>query len=151
MKLQIDEQQFPELTPDNYINRELSWIEFNARVLEQAKDESLPLLERAKFLAIFSNNFDEFFMVRVAYVHSKAKVGLGAPRPDGYTPAQVLKEIRQRTMQLVHEQRAIMRDVLARLDQSGVRILELRQLTAPQRGALRQYYYEEVYPVLTPL
>lgn len=151
MKPRIDEHELPELTPENYVNRELSWLEFNARVLEQGKDETVPLLERAKFLAIFSNNLDEFFMVRVAYVHSKAKLGLAAPRPDGYTPAQLLDEIRRRTMQLVHEQRAVMRDVLARLDQVGVRILDLRQLKTAQREALRQYFYEEVFPVLTPL
>ena len=151
MKPKLKSEDLPELGPDNYINRELSWLDFNHRVLEQAKDETLPLLERAKFLAIFSSNLDEFFMVRVAYFHSKAKLGIIVPRPDGYTPAQLLDEIRQRSVVLMGEQRATLRDVLTRLDAAGVRIIEARSLSGAQRQALRDYFFEEVFPVLTPL
>ncbi len=80
----------PELTPQTYVNRELSWIEFNSRVLAMAQDESVPLLERVKFLAIFSNNLDEFYMVRVASVHDKAKVLVSSARPDGYQAGPLL-------------------------------------------------------------
>ena len=86
----------PELTPENYINRELSWIDFNCRVLAQAHDESIPLLERIKFLAIVSSNTDEFFMVRVAFVHQKLKLGLPTTRPDGIPYAVLMDEIRTR-------------------------------------------------------
>ncbi len=151
MKPKLKIEELPELGPDNYINRELSWLEFNQRVLALAKDETLPLLERAKFLAIFSSNLDEFFMVRVAYFHSKAKLGIVVPRPDGYTPAQILTEIRNRTVVMMDEQRATLRDVLTRLDDAGVRIVEARTLSAAQREALRDYFFEGVFPVLTPL
>src|SRR5690554_2014055 len=116
MKPKLKTEELPELGPDNYINRELSWLQFNRRVLELAQDESIPLLERAKFLAIFSSNLDEFFMVRVAYFHSKAKLGIATPRPDGYTPLQIQNEIRARTVVMMDEHRASLRDVLARLE-----------------------------------
>jgi polyphosphate kinase len=151
MQAKINTDGLPELTPDNYINRELSLLEFNRRVLAQAQDESLPLLERAKFLAIFSSNLDEFFMVRAAYVHSKAKLGIATARPDGLTPAQVLKEVRYRSMGLMTEQRATMREVLALLHQHGVHIMDMRELPQAQRIALRNFFSEEVFPVLTPL
>ena len=83
MATSAEELPLPELNPQTYFNRELSWIEFNRRVLAMAQDESVPLLERVKFLAIFSNNLDEFYMVRVASVHDKAKVVVPSARTDG--------------------------------------------------------------------
>jgi polyphosphate kinase len=151
MKPKLKHEELPELGPDNYINRELSWLEFNRRVLALAQDESVPLLERAKFLAIFSSNLDEFFMVRVAYFHNKAKLGIIVPRPDGYTPIQLLAEIRERSVRMMEEQRATLRDVLAKLSDAGVQIAEVRALPDTQREALREYFSEEVFPVLTPL
>ncbi|MFO7323731.1 MAG: polyphosphate kinase 1 [Chloroflexota bacterium] len=151
MKPRLETDDLPALGPDNYINRELSWLEFNRRVLAQARDKTLPLLERAKFLAIFSNNLDEFFMVRVAWFHNKAKLGIIQTRPDGYTPAQLLNEIRVRTMELLIEQRALMREVLAGLAEAGIRIVETATLEQARREALRTYFCEEVFPVLTPL
>ena len=100
----MDEQP-PELTPENYINRELSWIDFNCRVLAQAQDESIPLLERIKFLAIVSSNTDEFFMVRVAFVHQKLKLGLPTTRPDGVPYPVLMDEIRERVVDMMHQQR----------------------------------------------
>jgi polyphosphate kinase len=141
----------PDLGPHNYTNRELSWIEFNRRVLEQARDESVPLLERIKFLAIFSHNLDEFYMVRVASHHQKAKLGITGVRPDGYLPTQLLGEIRERVLHDVNEQRVIMRDVLSQLEREGVCITEVRRLKREQQDAVRSYFYDEVFPVLTPL
>jgi polyphosphate kinase len=146
-----DNLELPELGPQNYANRELSWIEFNNRVLEHAQDETVPLLERIKFLAIFSNNLDEFYMVRVASVHQKVKLGLTSARPDGNSPMQLLDEIRNRVLEGVNRQRTTMRAVLAQLEQEGVRITQVRRLTGAQREALRAYFYDEVFPVLTPL
>lgn len=141
----------PELTPENYINRELSWIDFNRRVLAQAMDESIPLLERIKFLAIVSDNTDEFFMVRVATVHQKLKLGVPSNRPDGVPYPTLIDEIRQRVLETMREQREIMADLLGRLAHYGVTITATENLDSACRYALRQYFYEEVYPVLTPL
>ncbi len=141
----------PELTPENYINRELSWIDFNRRVLAQAMDETIPLLERIKFLAIVSSNTDEFFMVRVATVHKKLKLGLQARRPDGVPYATLLEEIRERVLDMMRHQREIMRELLGKLREYGVAITEVGSLSPAWQDALRAYFYEEVFPVLTPL
>jgi polyphosphate kinase len=141
----------PPLTPETFINRELSWIEFNRRVLAQAKDTTLPLLERIKFLAIVSNNTDEFFMVRVAYLHSKVNAGAGTNRPDGIQPEPLLHKIRQEINLLMHEQRILIHDVLNRLTEEGVAILSIDHMADDWKDAIRQYFEEEVYPVLTPL
>lgn len=141
----------PELTPETYLNRELAWIEFNRRVLVLAQDETLPLLERIKFLAIVSNNFDEFYMVRVASVHDKMKAGINSARPDGMQPAQLLMEIRHHVLDLVHQQRTTMRDVLSQLETFGIRIIKMDSLPSHQREAVKLYFQEEVFPVLTPL
>ena len=141
----------PELTRENYINRELSWIDFNRRVLAQAMDESIPLLERIKFLAIVSDNTDEFFMVRVATVHQKLKLGLPTSRPDEIPYPVLIDEIRERVLEMMREQREIMADLLGRLAQYGVTITTVLNLDPECRYALRAYFYEEIYPVLTPL
>lgn len=141
----------PELTPENYINRELSWIDFNRRVLAQAMDEDIPLLERIKFLAIVSGNTDEFFMVRVATIHQKLKLGLPTKRPDGIPYPVLIEEIRLRVMEMMHEQRELMRELLGRLSEYGIVITTLDRLNTNCRQALRAYFNEEVFPVLTPL
>ncbi len=141
----------PALDSQNYTNRELSWIEFNKRVLEHAQDESVPLLERIKFLAIFSHNLDEFYMVRVASHHQKAKLGITSTRPDGYLPAPLLTEIRERVLEDVNAERVTMREVLRLLEEQGVCITQVRRLTSDQQDAMRAYFYDEVFPVLTPL
>ena len=143
--------ELPELTPENYINRELSWIDFNRRVLAQAMDETIPLLERIKFLAIVSSNTDEFFMVRVATVDKKLKLGLQARRPDGVAYATLLQEIRERVLDMMRHQREIMRELLGKLRAYGVAITEVSSLSPTWQDALRAYFYEEVFPVLTPL
>ena len=141
----------PELNSENYINRELSWIDFNYRVLAQAKDTSVPLLERIKFLAIVSNNTDEFFMVRVASVHTKLKIEGRATRPDGYQSAALLDEIRTRITALMREQRSLMHKLLDQLAEQGVAIQAINEIPASWRAALRAYFEGEVFPVLTPL
>ncbi|MBI5667592.1 MAG: polyphosphate kinase 1 [Chloroflexi bacterium] len=151
MSAAVEDNPLPELGPDTFFNRELSWLEFNRRILALAQDDSLPLLERVKFLAIFSNNLDEFYMVRVATVHNKLKLGLLSARPDGYPPAQLLAEIRRRVLEMVRQQRDTMREVFARLEEHGIHVTTITRLEPAQRDALRSYFSEEVFPVLTPL
>src|SRR5690606_9746962 len=151
MQREADEAQLPELNAGNYVNRELSWIEFNRRVLAQALDERVPLLERIKFLSIVSSNTDEFFMVRVASIQKKFKLGLPTSRPDGIPHGDLLKEIRARTVEIMNEQRRVMRDLLKRLAEHGISILPVEQLSSDWKEALRNYFFEEVFPVLTPL
>ncbi|MCB9456839.1 MAG: polyphosphate kinase 1 [Anaerolineaceae bacterium] len=147
----MDNEKLPELTPENYINRELSWLEFNRRVLAQAQDPSLPLLERVKFLAIFGTNLDEFYMVRVASTHNRKKVGVSTRRPDGYQPAQLLAEIRDIATETVNLQRATMREVFSLLQEQGICITAVRDLEPQPRQAIREFFHEQIFPVLTPL
>ena len=140
-----------DLNAETYTSRELSWIEFNRRVLAVAEDRSIPLLERLKFLAIFSNNLDEFYMVRVATWHNKMRLGLSTTRPDGVQPYPLLVEIRQRVLDLVHHQRALIEEVLAELCAVGICIQEIDQLNRHEQAAARAYFQDEVFPVLTPL
>jgi polyphosphate kinase len=151
MSVEYEAPPLPELTPETYINRELSLIDFNRRVLAQAQDESVPLLERAKFLAIFGNNMDEFYMVRVASYHQKMRLGVAKVRPDNLTANQLLREIRRHVSELFAQQRAIMRDIFAKLAEKGILITEVKKLSAKQQQAIRTYFAEEVFPVLTPL
>ncbi len=132
-------------------NRELSWIEFNRRVLEEALDETHPLLERLKFLAIFSSNLDEFFMIRVSGLMEQLDENAAQLSPDGLTPAEQLAEISARLKPLVAEQaRALREDVLPKLAAEGVRVTPYKELTKDERQALDEYFTEHVFPVLTP-
>ncbi|MFN8376174.1 MAG: polyphosphate kinase 1 [Anaerolineae bacterium] len=140
-----------ELTPENYINREISWMEFNQRVLAEAQDPNVPLLERIKFIAIFASNLDEFFMVRVAYHHEKARLGSTRSRPDGYAPIPLLEEIRRRIVAQVQEQYETLDRIMAELADYNVYIKACRELNPIEREALRMYFAEAVFPVLTPL
>lgn len=149
---EISLEQFEvELTPENFTNRELSQIEFNKRILELAQDNSFPLLERVKYLAIVGDNLDEFYMVRVASYLQRRSLGILTTRPDGYTPAELLSELRDRATELMQDQRRIMREVLSELEAQEVYIRRVDSLTTTEREAVRAYFYEEVYPVLTPL
>lgn len=140
-----------ELNPDTYINRELAWLEFNRRVLAEAQDEKLPLLERLKFLAIFSSNLDEFYMVRVASYLNKLNAGINRARPDGYKPTELIYTVRDLVTDMVNQQRSLLRDVLQQLEEYGIQILAAGKLSANQRSAARRYFEREVFPVLTPL
>lgn len=144
-------ENLPPLTPETYFNRELSWIEFNKRVLEVARDERIPLLERIKFLAIVSSNTDEFFMVRVAALHKKAQLGISGTRPDGIPNTVLLNEIRNRITSLMVDQRELMVVLLERLQEEGVVIYHDAEMPAIWKVGTRAYFSEEIYPVLTPL
>src|SRR5579872_2213320 len=135
-----------------YVNRELSLLEFQQRVLAQADDPRHPLLERVKFLAIVDSNLDEFFMVRVSDLQDQLDEGLVTLLPDRMTPAQQLAAIRKRVVALYEEQRRILCEhLLPELADNGIRILDLNELTTNQRAGLRTYFEDAVFPVLTPL
>lgn len=140
--------------PQHFLNRELSWLEFNARVLEEAIDESNPLLERAKFLSIFSSNLDEFFMVRVAGLREQAFGAMAPQDPpaDGVSAAAQLERIGERTRELVARQYACWNDsVRPALASEGVRLLSESELTKEQRAGVDGYFRDRVLPVLTPM
>jgi polyphosphate kinase len=144
-------QELPELSPENFINRELSTVDFNARVLALAQDPTIPLLERLKFIAIVGNNLDEFFMVRVSSYIQKYKFGVIRTRPDGYTPTHLLTAIRTRVSALMHDQRRLMHELFEELEREGISIFSVNELSKVERKVLRTYFSEEIYPVLTPL
>jgi polyphosphate kinase len=140
------------LPSDRFLNRELSWLDFNARVLELAEDDSLPLLERVKFLAIFAGNLDEFFMVRVAGLKRRLSMGLTVRSPDGLTIQEQLKLITSRTQDLVQRQSNVfLKDVAPRLEEHGVRIVHWEDLDDNAARRLHEYFRDQVFPVLTPL
>ncbi len=138
--------------PEYYLNRELTWLEFNRRVLEEALDESHPLLERVKFLSIFSSNLDEFFMIRVSGLRQQLELGLAGSSPDGLTPSEQLIAIRQVLEPMLKLQLACWQeDVLPKLRAEGINVLDYDELKGKQRKLLRRYFRREVFPVLTPL
>jgi polyphosphate kinase len=142
----------PPTGPERYLNRELSWLDFNARVLALAEDESRPLLERAKYLAIFSSNFDEFFQVRVSGLKEQYEAGLRARSPDGRDPLQQLREISAQATELVHRQSAVFtKEVAPALEDAGIRFSNWDDLGPDDRAYLEQVFEEECFPVLTPL
>jgi polyphosphate kinase len=133
-----------------YLNRELSWLEFNMRVLHEARDQRNALIERAKFLAIFSGNLDEFFQVRIAGLRQQVEAGAVARAADGRTPAEQLAAARTRVLELVTEHSAIFLDLRQALAAEGVEILDYASI--PEHHlALRQRFHDEIFPVLTPL
>lgn len=140
------------LPTDRYLNRELSWLDFNARVLALAADTSLPLLERAKFLAIFASNLDEFYMVRVAGLKRRDEMGLMVRSADGLTPREQLRRIGERTQQLAtrHAQ-VFMESVRPALADEGIGFVRWTDLSDADRSGLSKYFNEQVFPVLTPL
>ena len=138
--------------PKFYINRELSWLEFNQRVLDQAKDPSVPLLERLKFLCIVSSNLDEFFEVRVAGLKQVLQAGSMSTGPDGLTAAQQLDAITERVRRLVRDQYSCWRgEIQPGLAENGVRFHRYPNVGAAQRRYFTEYFEREIFPVLTPL
>ncbi len=135
-----------------YINRELSWLDFNRRVLENAADLRHPLLERVKFLSIFNSNLDEFFMIRVSGLKEQIQAGLSEEGPDGLTVSEQLREIRKVITQDVAEQRRLFSlDLLPLLAEQGIRVVDYVELQDHERDTLRDYFEREVFPILTPL
>ena len=134
------------------LNRELSWLDFNARVLAEAGQPSVPLLERVKFIAICSSNLDEFFQVRVAALKNQVAAGISSPGPDGRTPSRVLMEVGDAVDDLIVEQeRLLLEGVLPELESAGISIVSWEQLDTEGRESLEQLFHDRVFPVLTPL
>ncbi len=140
-----------ELTANNYTNRELSNLDFQRRVLALAENPNTPLLERLKFIAIVGSNLDEFFMVRVATYLQKVQIGITATRPDGITPLQLLRRIREEVTDIISEQRRLLMQVLSQLEAHGIFLRAYQELAPELQAILRQYFLAQVFPVLTPL
>ncbi|MHB1010559.1 MAG: polyphosphate kinase 1, partial [Propionibacteriaceae bacterium] len=148
------DEPFSEALPEGrYSDRELSWLAFNKRVLDLAMDEArVPLLERAKFLAIFSSNLDEFFMVRVAGLKRRIVAGLATPSASGMMPRELYDAILARTHELVDEQSRVFADVVRpQLAAEGIRILRWSELHDDEKNSLTQLFNDRILPVLTPL
>jgi polyphosphate kinase len=140
------------VAPEHYINREMSWLAFNQRVLAQALNEHTPLLEQAKFSAIFSNNLDEFFMVRVASLKSQQEAGVSTRSDDGLTPLEQLEAIQARLRPLLELQQQHYRHSLKRnLDEYGIQLIDYTRLNARQKDWADAYFRSAIFPVLTPL
>jgi polyphosphate kinase len=137
--------------PDLFINRELSLLEFNHRVLEEAQDPKHPLLERAKFLAIYSSNMDEFFMVRVAGLMQQVAAGITDAPADGLSPTEQLQAIRKRVRAYLKEMYDCFIDIRQNLNEAGVHLHDYRELTKSQQQGADEYFKNEIFPVLTPL
>src|SRR6267143_3747912 len=135
-----------------FLNRELSLLEFHGRVLEEALDESNPLLERLKFLSIFACNIDEFFMIRVSGLKEEVEQEIDVLSHDGLTPAEQLAEIRRRLLPLISEQmRCLNKEILPQLKEAGLELTTYESLSRHEKEALTAYFLEKVFPVLTPL
>ena len=142
----------PSHASPRYLNRELAWLDFNARVLALAEDTTVPVLERAKFLAIFSANLDEFFQIRVASLRDKQAAGLGATSPDGLTPVEQLRAIRPRVEALIARQTdAFLHGIVTDLIDAGIVLSDWASLDDDDREYLVDVFHHRIFPVLTPL
>ncbi len=142
----------PDLPADRFLDRELSWLDFNRRVLELAEDESIPLLERVNFLSIFASNLDEFFMVRVASLKRRVATGIAVNSASGLSPIDVLGQIAAKTKDLQARHAALFRDKISpELALNGVQLEHWSALSDAERAGLEQYFHDQVFPVLTPL
>ncbi len=138
--------------PELFTNRELSWLQFNERVLELTEDEATPLLERVKFLAIYASNQDEFFMVRVAGLHDQVEAGIDARGPDGLSPGETVERIVERTRELAKRHVGQWeREVCPALAEHGIRVIECDQCSGEELEAVDRQFAEQIFPVLTPL
>ncbi|WP_152449913.1 MULTISPECIES: RNA degradosome polyphosphate kinase [unclassified Roseivivax] len=137
--------------PDRFFNRELSWLGFNWRVLEEAENPKVPLLERVRFLSISASNLDEFYTVRVAGLRELAQAGNTTPAADGLTPAQQLVKINEDARRLMARQQQVLQDLRGMMEAQGISILSAHQITEDDRRALRQTFLDTIFPVLSPL
>ena len=142
----------PDLPADRFLDRELSWLEFNQRVLELAEDESVPLLERVHYLSIFASNLDEFFMVRVASLKRRVATGMAVTSASGLSPQEILLKISERAKALQTRHAELFKSqVEPALERHGIKVLRISQLSPAQRDGLYKYFKNQVFPVLTPL
>ncbi len=149
--MRVEPQRIEPSSPERYINRELSWLAFNTRVMEEAYNTAHPLLERLKFLSISASNLDEFYMVRVAGLRGQVNAGVTTASDDGRTPAQALVAIHEKAHALMQDQQRCFTALLAELREAGIVVLQPDELTAAEREWLDKHFMENVFPVLTPL
>ena len=138
-------------SPQRFFNRELSWLAFNERVMEEARNPKHPLLERVRFLAISANNLDEFYMVRVAGLANQVRAGVVTLSEDGLTPAQQLAAVNARAAKLIANQQEYWRELQAELREAGIVCIDAEQLKPDEANWLHQYFDEQIFPVITPI
>src|SRR3712207_188222 len=144
----------PAIAPDDparFINRELSWLDFNTRVLEEAANPRHPLLERLRFVAISASNLDEFYSVRVAGLIGQERAGIATLSPDGRTPMQQLAAIHARAKDLIEGQQREWRTLCALLSEAGLAVTSIDALSEADREWLAEFFMDRIFPVLTPL
>ncbi|MGO1117156.1 RNA degradosome polyphosphate kinase [Rhodovibrionaceae bacterium A322] len=145
-------EELPTLeTKNRFINRELSWLAFNNRVLEEATNKNHPLLERLRFLSISASNLDEFYMVRVAGLIGMIQADFRTPSQEGWTASQQMEAIREKAGRLMHDQQTCWKNLREELDQASIKLLEIEELSERDRKWLHDYFMEEIFPILTPI
>jgi len=144
-------EQIDETSPERFINRELSWLAFNQRVMEEAANPSHPLLERLRFLSISASNLEEFFMVRIAGLKGQDLAGVVELSPEGLTPAQQLAAINQRIGELVRDQHGMWRQLKKEMREAGIAVIDPEELSDSERDWLEARFLDDIFPLLTPI